>query len=228
MILPRLEEPTLLADQVYAALHAAVVNGDLPAGSQLKIRDLAAQVGTSVTPVREAIRRLEEAGLAVKQPHKGAVVRGLTLEELAQVYDVRALLEGVAAEQGAAHASADACDHMQREFDRMRAALAEGRVVDYLEHDEELLAALYAESGNLVLVDVIRGLWRQCRAYKVMGARADAADDDALWKHQADLITAARAHDSAAALAASRASMAEATDRIEAKLAAQRSASVGS
>lgn len=224
MILPKLEEPTLLADQVYATLHAAVINGDLPAGSQLKIRDLAAQVGTSVMPVREAIRRLEEAGLAVRQPHKGAVVKGLTLAELAQVYEVRTLLEGVAARMGAEHASVDACNHMEREFGLMRKALAEGRVVDYLDHDEQLLAALYAEGGNAILVEVIRGLWRQCRAYKVMGARTDAPEDEALWKHQAELLAAARAHDVQAAFAASSASLAEATNRIRDKLAEQRRA----
>ena len=51
-------------------------------------------------PVREAIRRLEEAGLAEREPHKGAVVKGLTLEELVHVYGVRRLLEGEAARLG--------------------------------------------------------------------------------------------------------------------------------
>ena len=55
--------PTLLTDQVYATLHAAIISGELPAGSRLRIRDLAEQVGTSVMPVREAIRRLEAEGL---------------------------------------------------------------------------------------------------------------------------------------------------------------------
>ena len=78
-------------------IHEAIMNGDLPAGSRLKVRDLAEQVGTSVLPVREAIRRLEEAGLAERSPHKGAVVKDLTLEELVHVYDVRRLLEVEAA-----------------------------------------------------------------------------------------------------------------------------------
>ena len=82
-------------------IHEAIMSGDLPAGSRLKVRDLAAQVGTSVLPVREAIRRLEEAGLAERSPHKGAVVKGLTLEELVHVYDVRRLLEVAAARSGA-------------------------------------------------------------------------------------------------------------------------------
>jgi DNA-binding GntR family transcriptional regulator len=57
--LPKRVTPTLLTDQVYAVLHEAIISGELPAGSRLRIRDLAAQVGTSVMPVREAIRRLE-------------------------------------------------------------------------------------------------------------------------------------------------------------------------
>src|SRR6185437_17137139 len=94
-------KPTLLTDQVYAVLHEAIISGDLPAGTRLRVRDLAAQVGTSVMPVREAIRRLEEAGLAERSPHKGAVVKGLTLPELIHVYDVRRMLEVEAARLGA-------------------------------------------------------------------------------------------------------------------------------
>jgi DNA-binding GntR family transcriptional regulator len=59
VVISRRAEPTLLTDQVYAAIHEAIMNGELPAGSRLRVRDLAAQVGTSVLPVREAIRRLE-------------------------------------------------------------------------------------------------------------------------------------------------------------------------
>ncbi|MEQ7739097.1 GntR family transcriptional regulator, partial [Escherichia coli] len=100
MTLSKRAEPTLLTDQVYAMIHAAILSGDLPAGSRLKVRDLAEQVGTSVMPVREAIRRLEETGLAEREPHKGAVVKSLTLAELVHAYDVRRLLETEAAKLG--------------------------------------------------------------------------------------------------------------------------------
>src|SRR6476619_121556 len=98
-------------------IHEAILNGDLPAGARLRVRDLAEQVGTSVMPVREAIRRLEEAGLAEREPHKGAVVKTLTLEELVHVYDGRRLLEGEAARLGAERITADECERMQAEYD---------------------------------------------------------------------------------------------------------------
>jgi DNA-binding GntR family transcriptional regulator len=164
-------ETSLLTDQVYETMHEAIMNGDLPAGSRLRIRDIAAQVGTSVMPVREAIRRLEEAGLAERVPHKGAVVKGLTLAELVHVYDVRRLLEVEAARLGAQQISPANVDRMHAEYELMQTAIAERRVVALLDHDEALLTILYEASANPVLVDSIRTLWQHCRAYKIVGAQ---------------------------------------------------------
>jgi DNA-binding GntR family transcriptional regulator len=223
--LPTLK-PTLLTDQVYAILHQAIISGELPAGSRLRVRDVAEQVGTSVMPVREAIRRLEEAGLAEREPHKGAVVKGLTLEELVHVYDVRRLLEGEAARLGAERITADDCERMQAEYELMVTAISERRVVDVLDHDEALLTILYTASGNPVLVNMIRTLWQHCRAYKIVGAQGtlDAEGADSLWfrRYQRDLVAAARKQDGAAALSASDASLDNATQRIRELLAAQK------
>ena len=203
-------------------IHEAIMNGDLPAGSRLKVRDLAAQVGTSVLPVREAIRRLEQAGLAERSPHKGAVVRGLTLEELVHVYDVRRLLEVEAAREGAERISQQDCGQMQVEYDAMRAAISEGRVVACLDHDEALLTILYKASANPVLMELIRTLWNRCRPYKLVGAQGSIeADDEPLWKYQLALMAAARTNDAGAAAAVSEASLVDATNRIKERLAAQ-------
>jgi DNA-binding GntR family transcriptional regulator len=223
VVISRRAEPRLLTDEVYAMIHEAIMNGDLPAGSRLKVRDLAEQVGTSVLPVREAIRRLEEAGLAERSPHKGAVVKGLTLEELVHVYDVRRLLEVEAARSGAERISAQDCDKMQAEYEAMCAAIVEGRVVACLDHDEALLTILYKASGNPVLMELIRTLWNRCRAYKIVGAQGsiESGEDEPLWKYQRDLVAAARENDAAAAAAVSDASLVDATDRIKERLAAQ-------
>jgi DNA-binding GntR family transcriptional regulator len=206
---------------VYAVLHKAIVSGELPAGTRLRVRDLAEEVGTSVMPVREAIRRLEEAGLAEREPHKGAVVKGLTLEELVHVYGVRRLLEGEAARLGAERIGAGDCKRMQAEYDLMVAAINERRVADYLDHDETLLTILYGAAGNPVLVSMISTLWQRCRAYKAVGAQGTLAAEgaDSLWRYQQDLLAAARAGDGAAARALSDASLDNATQRIRALLA---------
>ena len=129
------------------------MSGELPAGSRLRVRDLAEQVGTSVMPVREAIRRLEEAGLAERVPHKGAVVKGLTSTELEHVYDVRILLETDAARLGGALLAAEDSEAMWRSCAEMARAVDDGRIVDALNHDEALLTVLYSAGGNPVLLD---------------------------------------------------------------------------
>ncbi|MFV9459254.1 GntR family transcriptional regulator [Rhodococcus sp. NM-2] len=219
-------ETSLLTDQVYETMHEAIMNGDLPAGSRLRIRDIAAQVGTSVMLVREAIRRLEEAGLAERVPHKGAVVKGLTLAELVHVYDVRRLLEVEAARLGAQQISPANVDRMHAEYELMQTAIAERRVVALLDHDEALLTILYEASANPVLVDSIRTLWQHCRAYKIVGAQGtlDTPGDDSLWRYQERLVEAARKGDADAAAAVNNESLINATSRIRVQLAAQEDA----
>ena len=98
----------------------------------------------------------------------------------------------------------------------------EHRAVDYLDHDEALLATLYDAGGNPVLVDTIRSLWQRCRAYKIVGAAAAiTVEGDSLWRYQRMLIDAAMAGDAAAAEAASRASLLDATERIRQTIAAR-------
>lgn len=221
MSLPKLDQPSLVTDRVFDAIRAAIMNGELPAGSRLRVRDLAAQVGTSVMPVREAIRRLEESGLAEREPHKGAVVKGLTRTELIDVYDVRRLLEVQATRLGTERVTARDVERMQREYDRMREAVDKVDAARVLDHDEAMLRVLYDAAGNPVLVDTIRALWERCRTYKIVGARATLASTDAspLWTFQERLLAAARDNDSTGAARIAEESIIDATDRIRAGLA---------
>ncbi|MFJ8106051.1 GntR family transcriptional regulator [Streptomyces sp. NPDC096132] len=216
----RVEPSPSLTDRVYAVLHEAITSGEYPAGYRLRIRDLAEEVGTSVMPVREAIRRLEEAGFAERVPHKGSVVKGQHLAELLHIYDTRQILEVEAARRGAARIGEADVARMREEFELMRGAIAEGAVVPYLDHDEALLTILYEAAGNPVLVNTVRTLWQHCRAYKIVGARAslDTPGDDTLWRYQELLLKAAQAQDAEAAAAINTESLANATDRIKAQL----------
>jgi DNA-binding GntR family transcriptional regulator len=202
------------------------MSGELPAGARLRVRDLALQVGTSVMPVREAIRRLEEAGLAERVPHKGAVVKGLTLTELEHVYDVRILLETEAAGLGGAVVTPEGCARMWQLCDDIARAVAAGQIVDALNHDEALLTILYSAGGNPVLLEMVRGLWQRCRPYKIVGARrALDASDGTLWTFQPRIVEAARDHDGGATAAITRESLLSAKARIEETLGASATAS---
>jgi DNA-binding GntR family transcriptional regulator len=90
-----------LVDELAASIQARVLNGEIPTGTRLRQETLAAEFGVSRTPVREALRKLQASGLVEVQPNRGALVRGPTAREVREAYEVRAELEGLAAELAA-------------------------------------------------------------------------------------------------------------------------------
>jgi DNA-binding GntR family transcriptional regulator len=78
-------------------IRAAIIDGRLAAGQPLREVDLAKQLGTSRTPIREALLLLENEGLVEAVPNRGAVVRSYTPDELEELYSLRAVLEGFGA-----------------------------------------------------------------------------------------------------------------------------------
>lgn len=216
---PSLATPTLVADQVYETLRTRILAGELAAGSPLRVRDVAQWVGTSVMPVREAIRRLEETGLAVRYPHRGAVVKEFTVAELIHVYDVRTILESQAARRGAKSATDEALAEMRAALDRMQAAVQRGRAATALDEDETIHRTLYLAAGNPVLVSTIDALWLRCRPYKVLGANAALeAHDASLWSTQAEIVEATERREVKAVVDIVRDSLASARKRLVAQL----------
>ncbi|MCY1127795.1 GntR family transcriptional regulator [Frigidibacter sp. RF13] len=82
------------ADVIFEALREAIVEGELKDGETLRQDHIASLFNVSRIPVREALARLEEQGLVTTQRHKGAVVSSLSLEEIAEMFEFRALVEG--------------------------------------------------------------------------------------------------------------------------------------
>lgn len=221
MTLAPLGEPALLTDRVYGAIREAIRSGEIAAGARLRLRDLAAQLGTSPMPVREAIGRLEQNGLVVRVPHRGAVVADLTPAELAHVYATRLLLEAEATRLGCAAVTAEDVARMRGAYERMRDSVLDGRVGEALDADEELLSVLYAAGGNPVLLGLVADLWQRCRAFKLLGAdgAASAGQDEGAWATQRRLLDAVEERDVEAAVAVTRESLESAQRRIRALLA---------
>jgi DNA-binding GntR family transcriptional regulator len=89
------------AQDAYLLLHQAIREGHYPAGARLKEVDLASKLGMSRTPIREAIRQLQRDGVVTVVPHRGAVVRVLSEQEIDDTYSLRAVLEGYCASRAA-------------------------------------------------------------------------------------------------------------------------------
>jgi len=108
---------------------------------------------------------------------------------------------------------------MEAALARMQKAVAERRVWDALDDDEDLLRTLYSAGGTPVLVNVIDSLWLQCRPYKVIGATEAVDHDDASrWTPQPAILEAARARDVKEATRLTKQSLASARQRLEKRL----------
>ncbi|MFT5196456.1 MAG: DNA-binding GntR family transcriptional regulator [Cellvibrionaceae bacterium] len=89
-------ERTFIRDDVYHSLKYWVVNGDLAPGEKLKDKELAAQLGVSRTPVREALRKLEDEGLVVTSANRWTRVAEVSLEDADRIYPIILSLESLA------------------------------------------------------------------------------------------------------------------------------------
>ncbi|HKP17839.1 MAG TPA: GntR family transcriptional regulator [Gaiellaceae bacterium] len=131
--MPRILEDgeTLVRNASLAAtelIREAIIDGRLEPGSRLKEEELARELGISRTPVREALLMLQAEGLVVATPNRGAMVRAHTPEDLDDLYQLRALLEGHATRRAATRISPDEIERLGESCDRF----------DALDPDEDL------------------------------------------------------------------------------------------
>src|SRR5919198_1883941 len=114
------------ADSVYHTLRGAIVEGQLDPGDSLIEWHVARQFGTSRTPVREALLRLESEGLAYRVPRRGLIVRQLTEHEVLEVYAVRIELEGLAGREAAREAEPADIAHLRWVNQKLADAIRRG------------------------------------------------------------------------------------------------------
>ncbi len=108
------EPPRTLREMALDRVRSAILEQRFRPGQRLTERDLCAQLGVSRSVVREVIRHLEAEGLMTTVPHHGPVVAKLDAGEAAQIYEIRGLLESVAAEAAAARRAPEHIAAMDR------------------------------------------------------------------------------------------------------------------
>jgi DNA-binding GntR family transcriptional regulator len=95
-------DPRALVDELAARIQARILDGEVAVGARLRQETLAAEFGVSRTPVREALRKLQATGILEVEPNRGATVSAPNARDIRDAYEVRAELEGAAAELAAA------------------------------------------------------------------------------------------------------------------------------
>ncbi|MEW9673755.1 GntR family transcriptional regulator [Ammoniphilus sp. 3BR4] len=100
--------------KVTRVLREAILRGDIAPGERLIQEELANSLGVSRMPVREALRKLEIEGLITIEPHRGAIVKSLKVEDIEEIYELRSQFEKMAVEQSAKSLGSDEIAQLER------------------------------------------------------------------------------------------------------------------
>lgn len=197
-------------EAVSDALREAILDGVLRPSAWLREDELASVFEVSRTPVREALRRMADEGLAVKTAHHGTVVAPLTLEDVMALYVVRVDLEGLAARLAAADPHPALMAQLDEVHARMSEAAARGDVEQLSRLNLQFHRVLREGAGNSYLKRFLTQVEHAVRRVP-SGFTVEGRPDRVLAEHEA-VLEAVRRGDADAAEQAARAHMRQARD----------------
>jgi DNA-binding GntR family transcriptional regulator len=192
--LQSLEASIDLSERVYQRLREAISNGELPPHRRLTQEELAESLNVSRQPVLQALRLLKQDGFVVDAGRRGLMVAPLEPQAVLHLYEVRAVLDGLAARLAAERRSRLDVSVI----DAGRSAAAGTRVPPMIDADMRFHDSIYAASGNPLIGETAHKHWHHVR--RAMGAvLRNAAIGHAVWDEHLAIIAAINRGDAAEA-----------------------------
>ena len=173
-----------LRDVVFHTLREAILKGDLKPGERLMELQLAAKLGVSRTPIREAIRMLEQEGLAVTIPRKGAEVAKMTEKDMEDVLQVREALDELAATIACEQMTQEELTELMRAMHEFEESTKTGDVKRIAESDVKFHDIIYHATRNPKLVSMLNNLREQMYRYRVEYLKDEKNYPKLLKEHQ--------------------------------------------
>ena len=189
-------------EEAYRYLKTRIMSADLPPGASLNELEIAGALGTSRTPVREAIRKLEQEGLAMRYPNRGAIVTKLSMTDVLEIWQLREILEPAACRLAADRVDREVLAGIERAFLDLRGhEMGPEAYEAFLRADVGLHGLIVDSTGNGALRHVLEMLNE--RIVQVRVVTSPARFRHAVDEHLA-IIAALKARDAQAAMEAMR------------------------
>jgi DNA-binding GntR family transcriptional regulator len=189
---------TSLRSQVYDSLRDALTAGRFTPGQKLSFRFIAGTLGVSMTPVREAVRRLVAEGAFEMRPNRSVRVPLMTRDKILELRDIRLALEGLATEKAANRATREHAANLRRIATDLVAVRTRGDTAADRQKIREFHFTLYAIANQPTLLRVIEGLWLQTGPYMNL-LYPDFISSPRGPERRLRIVKALQAHDGAAA-----------------------------
>lgn len=190
-----LAERRPLHEEVIEQLRDMIVQGGLAPETKLNERVLAAQLGISRTPLREAIKYLASEGLVELLPNRGAVVASLKAEKVKEIFTVLGALEALAGELACRNATDADIAEIRALHYQMVAHHARGELAQYFRYNQQIHIRLVECAANATLAQVYRGLNAHVRRARYMANLSHERWDSAVREHE-EILDALSARDS--------------------------------
>ena len=188
-----------LAGAVVNALRERILDGLYPSGTQLRQEMLAAELGVSRIPIREALRQLEAEGLVAFAPHKGAVVSGFSIAEIEELFELRALLESDLTERAVPSLTTNNLEDASAILERFDAALRSGDVATWGDLNWRFHSTIYGAAARPLTLATVERLHRQAERYMRMQLALTKGESRAAAEHREILEACMREEEKTAA-----------------------------
>ena len=209
-----------LVEQVRDAVLDEIASGRWAAGSRVIQEQLAQELGVSRQPVQQALLLLREQGVLREAPGRGLEVVPLVAEQIEQVYELRAVIEGLASRRAAERGAARAAAEGPALVATGRAAVAAGDLPALVAADQAFHRFLYELSGNALIAPAMAAHWTQLqRAMAEVLVRDEQPRD--IWDQHAAILAAVAEGDGDSAEARAREHLTQAAGYMLARLRAQ-------
>jgi DNA-binding GntR family transcriptional regulator len=204
--------PATLHDDIYAVLRRDLVSGGLVPGQRVSIRTLADRFGTSLVPVRDALKRLVAEHALLMLPNRTVCVPRMTRERFQELLQARLVLETMLTRRAAEQIDHKEIARLEEINDGMRDAVKTGDVKRYLAANHNFHFGLYSAAGSEVVLPIVEMLWVQAGPF-LNAVFTDQGTRNAGGSH-AEVLKALRRRDPAGAAAAINSDLANAADLI--------------
>ena len=186
------------AARAYEHIRSQIVRGDLAAGAFLIEQDLAAEIGVSRTPVRDALGRLQSEGLVLSEGNKRARVRAFTEAEVEECFELRAQFESYAAARAATRITLEAIAELKRYAAQMEGVVSQGgpqAAQTFSDFNTQFHDIILEQAGSPRLCELLRPLLQiQLALMKRYQHTIEAHLQRSCWHHR-ELIAAFEARD---------------------------------
>ncbi|HHV72097.1 MAG TPA: GntR family transcriptional regulator [Clostridia bacterium] len=173
-----------LTGRVFKQLSDQILNGEYKPGESLVETKLAKELGVSRTPIREALRQLELEGLVVSIPNKGVFVRGISEQDIEDIYAIRFLVEGLAARWAAEKITEEELNELKETVDLMEFYISKGDMDRVFELDTKFHDLIYSASKSRPLCFVLGSLHNFVQRARVGSVKVPGRADKTLIEHR--------------------------------------------